>query len=218
MAFSILILVICGIIFTFLSFGLMALSYSKTGSAKYSPFSCFPFELNQFKRDQKRSWGLETAFLIGVLCFVFAAAFFIVKNHTKSMAYLIGILLIVDIVVFHVLFFIKLSNYKLHLIFAIIFYLLTFLIYLVEIFIFTNPYSAGFIVSNKVLIWIFTIIGIIFMLIIALNPSYKNWSKMVKVDAQTFYRPKYNYLAGLEWGSFLAYIISFIPLITAAFG
>ena len=218
MAVSILVLVICGIIFTSLSFGLMALAFSKTGSAKYSPLSYLPFELNQFKRDQKKSWGLEVALLIGILCFVFAAAFFIVKNYTKPIAYFIGILFVIDIFIFHILFFIKLSNYKLHVFFFFFFYLLTFLIYLVEIFIFTNNYSAGFIVSNKVLIWVFTIIGIIFLLIIGLNPTYKNWSKMVKVDAQTFYRPKFNYLAGLEWGSFLAYIISFIPLITAAFG
>jgi len=115
------------------------------------------------------------------------------------------------------LFFIKLSNYKLHIIFALIFYVLTILIYISVLFIFTNNNISNFNVGNKTPIYVINIIMIIIMLILLLNPSYKKWNKMVKVDAQTYARPKYNYLATLEWGTLLSYFISFIPLIISLF-
>ena len=59
--------------------------------------------------------------------------------------------------------------------------------------------------------------AIIFMIVLICNPSYKSWAKLVKVDAQTYNRPKYNYLAILEWGSFIVHLVSYIPLIVSFF-
>ena len=46
-----------------------------------------------------------------------------------------------------------------------------------------------------------------------LNKNYKNWFKMVKVDAETYNRPKYCYLAILEWGTLLNLFLSFVPIL-----
>ena len=35
---------------------------------------------------------------------------------------------------------------------------------------------------------------------------------MVKVDAETFNRPRFNYLAMLEWGNFIIYILNLLPI------
>jgi len=50
-----------------------------------------------------------------------------------------------------------------------------------------------------------------------MNPTYKNWSKMVKMNAEIYSRPQHCYLAIIEWGSFLSYLASFIPLIIMMF-
>ena len=47
------------------------------------------------------------------------------------------------------------------------------------------------------------ILQLIFEFVLLLNPKYKNFHKMVRIDAETFSRPKINYLACLEWGTFI---------------
>ena len=79
-------------------------------------------------------------------------------------------------------------------------------------------YGSG-ILSKEVQIstFVVSIILLIFEFILMLNPKYKNWFKMVKVDAETYNRPKFCYLAILEWGTLLNLILSYIPIIVVMF-
>lgn len=111
--------------------------------------------------------------------------------------------------------FIKMSNVKLHLSFAIITAFSALLTSFLE-FLFLSNYD--YIIYNLITLnTILICINIILMIIIIFNPTYKKWYKMQKFDNQTIARPKYNYLAMLEWGSFLVILLNIIPLIISLF-
>ena len=83
---------------------------------------------------------------------------------------------------------------------------------------FTNPsYQYVTEVPIKIVVIVVILLLVIFELILMFNKTYKNWAKMVKMDAELISRPKYCYLPMLEWGNFLIYILSFIPLIIVMF-
>lgn len=207
--------IIAGTIVFILSFLFMTLSYNKTGSGKYNFFSRFPYELNQFKRHNKITAIYVTMMILASLLLLFGLVFYLLYYYNHSILYFICAVIFVAIIAFNLLFFTKLSAYKLHLVLALIFYFSTLLTLVTELFCLTS--NNVVVISNPVLNIIVIIITLLFMLIILINPTYKTWNKMVKVDAQTYNRPKYNYLAMLEWGSFLGFIISFFPLIVSLY-
>ena len=101
-------------------------------------------------------------------------------------------------------------------VFSTIFVSLILVIYSLYLFFFT---SSSYVYINGVLsqkmqiaMFIILILLMIFEFVLMLNPTYKNWAKMVKVDAETFNRPKKCYLAILEWGTFLNLLLSYIPI------
>ena len=193
----------------------MTLTYNKTGSGKYSFLGNFPYELNQFKIHSKRSWIYEAMIIFSSLLLGFAIILFLINYYDRTILYFLFGVMIVALVSFNCLFFIKLSNYRLHIIFALIFYFSTFLTFVLELLLLTS--NTLMIISTPIINIIIGAIGVVFMAIILVNKNYKNWAKMVKIDAQTYNRPKYNYLAILEWGSFLALLLSYIPIIVALF-
>lgn len=207
---------ISGIILFIFSFLFMSIAFNKTGSGKYSFFKFFPYELNQFKRNHKKSYIYEIFIILSSLLVIFSLIFYSLRFKETSVIYYLVFISILAIFSFNILFFIKLNNYKLHIAFALIFYVSTILTILSELFIFTNNNIPSFNVTNKTPIYIINIVLTLFMLILLLNPLYKKRNKMVKVGAD-YSRPKLNYLAILEWGTLLSYFISYISLIISLF-
>ncbi len=219
---SLVIILFClGTIFFVFSFLAMTLSFNKTGSGKYNFLSFFPYELNQFKRNYKRSWIYEILIIFSSLLVLFSLVFYALfihfEFHDIYQIYILLGMMFIAVFSFNLLFFIKMSAYKLHLVFAIIFAFSTLLTLVLELLLLTRNDVLGLNMSTPIINIIIIVLAIIFMLILICNPSYKSWAKLVKVDAQTYNRPKYNYLAILEWGSFISYLISFIPLIVSMF-
>ena len=217
----VLVLVIAGIIVFVFSFLSMTLSFNKTGSGKYNFLSYFPFELNQFKRNSKKSWIYETLIIFSSLLLGFSLIFYLLYIHFDFrdiyQLYILMAVMFISLLSVNLLFFIKLSAYKLHLIFAIIFAFSTLLSVVLELLLLGRNDVLGLNMSTPLINIIISVVAIIFMIVLICNPSYKSWAKLVKVDAQTYNRPKYNYLAILEWGTFIVHLVSYIPLIVSFF-
>ncbi len=217
----ILVLFIVGALVFVFSFLAMTLSFNKTGSGKYSFISYFPFELNQFKRNSAKSWIYEILIIFGSLLLGFSLIFYILYNHFELgniyQLYLLVSVIFIALLSFNLLFFIKLSAYRLHLVFAIIFSFSTLLSLVLELLLLCRNDVLGLTMSTPIINIIIIVIAIVFMIILICNPSYKTWAKLVKVDAQTYNRPRFNYLAILEWGSFITFLITFIPIIVSLF-
>lgn len=210
-----LILIPVGVIELVFTFLAMTFSYNRTGAKNFNFLTYFPFELNQFKRYQKSSWIYEILIILGSLILTFAFIFFgiYVVGEKKYVALVIDIILFIALFSFNLLFFVKLSAYQLHLTLAIIFSFSTLLSSTLELILFTNVDAIGILTSfQQIFIIVVSTINIFYMFVLLFNPSYKNWAKMVKIDAQTFNRPKRCYLAILEWGSLIAFFIDFVPL------
>ncbi len=210
-----IVLVILGAIILIGDFLSMTLPFRKTGSKVYNIFKYLPFELNPYKRYLKSSYiyvGLE---ILGSVLIVSGLALYLLIYSQRIVLYFIVLFLIISLVSFNFLMFIKMSNVKLHLSFAIITAFSTSLTSFLE-FLFLSNYDTVIynnLTLNIVIIWI----NIVLMLVIIFNPTYKKWYKMSKFDNQTIARPKYNYLAMLEWGSFLVILLNIIPLIISLF-
>ncbi len=187
--------------------------YQRNNSKVYNFFNNFMFELNNFRRYQKQSWiSLSVLVLIGLL-YISPSIFFLL-NGKGSLVYQIMFIVMSTISVTSLLalFFIKLSNYKLHLAFDVVFAMSNLIFGVLSIIFLGSGESFGFIYnesSTKILIIVFGVIFAVLQAIIMLNPTYKTWDKMVKVDA-TYSRPKYCYLSILEWGSFIIFVLNFI--------
>lgn len=213
-----IVLFIAGFLIYLFDILAMTLTFNKTGSGKYSLFSFFPYELNPFRRHSKITYlyiillvcgSISLALMLGCYCYL---------NSSSYVLWFIAILIFVGLVSFDILFFIKLSDYKLHVIFAVIFYATTFLSVILELlFLSKSDNKLGLIISTPIINGVITVVAIIILLVIALNPSYKTWSKMVKIDAQTYNRPKNNYLAILEWGTLIVHFLTYLPLIVSLF-
>lgn len=217
----VLILIVAGVIVFIFSFLAMTLSFNKTGSGKYSFLSFFPYELNQFKRNSKRSWIYETLIIFASLLLGFSLIFYLLHVHFEIkdiyQLYILMIVMFIALLSFNLLFFIKLSAYKLHLVFAIIFAFSTLLSVVLELLLLGRNDVLGLNMSTPIINIIISVIAIVFMIVLICNPAYKSWAKLVKVDAQTYNRPKFNYLAILEWGAFIVHLVSYIPLIVSLF-
>ena len=210
-----IVLVTVGAIILIGDFLSMSLPFRKTGSKTYNIFKYLPFELNPFKRYLKSSYiyvGLE---ILGSVLIASGLISYLLIYSDRTVFYFIIIFLILSLISFNCLMFIKMSNVKLHLSFAIITAFSTLLTSFLE-FLFLSNYD--YIIYNLITLnTILICINIILMIIIIFNPTYKKWYKMQKFDNQTVARPKYNYLAMLEWGSFLVILLNIIPLIISLF-
>lgn len=194
-------------------------SFSKTGNDKYNILRYFPFEINCFKRNNKASYIYPVVQLIGTLLISSCFLFFAIETWHNGGALIISFILFaisfLTALTYNALTFIKLSNYQLHLIFAVIFVCLNLLQLVLSLFFltnanyyFVNPTHQG----TQITVFIIIFIILIFEAVLMFNPSYKRWNKMVKVDAETFNRPRFNYLAMLEWGNLIIYVLNLIPL------
>lgn len=207
-------LVLCVLVFIF-----EGRAFSKTGTSKYSLLRYFPFELNCFKRNSKLSYVYPVVTFMGTLIISAAFLFFALETQNNggaiTVAYIMFVVSCLTGLVFNALTFIKLSNYQLHLIFAVLFVCLNLLEMILSLFFLPNtnyvyvnaPHQA-----TQIAVFIVTFLLLIFEAVLMFNPSYKRWNKMVKVDAETFNRPRFNYLAMLEWGNFIIYILNLLPI------
>ena len=194
--------------------------YQRNNSKAYNFLNNFMFEINNFRRYQKQSWlSLTVLILIGLL-YIAPSVFFLLNNR-GSLVYQIMFIVMSTISSGSMiaLYFIKLSNYKLHIAFNSVFTISNIIFLVLSILFLGSGESFGFIYNNdstKILIIILGIVFIVFQAILMLNPTYKSWDRMVKVDA-TYSRPKYCYLSILEWGSVIIFTINFILPIIALF-
>ena len=208
-----------GLIICILVFIIEGRAFAKTGNAKYSLLRYFPFELNCFKRNSKVSYVYPIALFVGTLLISSSYLFFALETQQKggamTVAYIMFAISCITALAYNALTFIKLSNYQMHLIFAVFFVCLNLLEMILSLFFLPNnnyfyvnaPHQA-----TQIVVFIVSFLLLIFEAILMFNPSYKRWNKMVKVDAETFNRPRYNYLAMLEWGNFIIYILNLLPV------
>ena len=216
------ILMVVGLILYAIVFAGQYVSFMQTGDKKYNFLRYFPYELNQFKLRNKRTYVFLAIELVAALCFIasslFAAMYFAFKLNVPISAYSMFVASALTMITFIVLRFVKLTAFKQHLLFVtlnVVFNLLTLMLYYLF---FSNsqfPYVTT--TSVRIVVIILILILIVFEFVLMLNKTYKNWAKMVKMEAELTSRPKYCYLPMLEWGSFLVYVLSFIPLIVVLF-
>lgn len=200
------------IVFGF-SFAFEYIKYGQTGSKNYNFLSNFPYELNSFKRHNKGSYLLLILELFASILFVNSGLFFALAQGNHISAYIIFVLLFIGILAFNILRFIKLTNLKAHMAFTAIFTMNNILIILLEFIFFTNSSFRYLIdISPKVFVVIILLVLLIFEFILMINKSYKDWFKLVKLDSELYARPKICYIAILEWGNFLIYILTFVSL------
>ncbi|MBP5694307.1 MAG: hypothetical protein J6X03_02485 [Bacilli bacterium] len=194
--------------------------FNRTGSARFSFLTYLPYEINRFKRDQKSSYiypfvQVAGSIFLAVPSYLFAI---MVQQNGGSIVpcYVFAGLLTLALIAYNFLTFIKLSAYKLHMVFVTIFVSLTLGLDALYLFFCTsnNYMFINGIMSQgmQIAIFVIMILLMIFEFVLMLNRSYKNWAKMVKVDAETFNRPKRCYLAILEWGTFLNLVLTYIPV------
>ena len=218
------------LLISFLIIGLMLyfeISYfNKTGSQKFGFFRFLPFEINSFKRNQSKSYLVPIVLFVGLLLsasplLVFALD--VVKNKGDITAsFIFFTVYTLAIITFMFLYFIKMSNYKLHVIVVTIFSGLVLLLNTLYLFFFTSDghsFDGEFLTQEvRIACLIIGFILLIFEFVLMFNPTYKRWLKMRTLDATTqFNRPKYCYLAMLEWGTLLNLLLTYIPLIIVYF-
>lgn len=214
-----------GLICFGLLFYLEICGFNRTGAKKFNFLQIIPFEINRYKRNNKSTYlyvGLQVlASLLMIAPVLFFALAVQEKNGDIIVSFTLFAIFTLAYIAFNILTFVKLSNYTLHMIFTSVFVGLVILINFLFIFFFSND---NFVFVNgtpvkgvQIASFVVAIILILFEFGLILNPQYKNWFKMVKVDAETYNRPKYCYLAILEWGSFLTLILSIIPIILVNF-
>ncbi len=205
---------ILGIIIIILTLVGMYISFNKTGN-KFNFFTYLPFELNPFRRYLKKSYIYLISMILGSLFLLSSLVFYFLKFNDKFIFITFLITIFISILSFNILMFVKLSNTKIHLIFALI---NAFSVLLTSLLEFMLLGANDIIIYNlKTMNIVITIINLILCLILIFNPSYKKWVKMLQVDSKTVSRVKFNYIAILEWGSFIIMILNYIPLIISFF-
>ena len=130
------------------------------------------------------------------------------------------VFIIIEVIIFSLLLFTKLSNYKGHLVLVSLFVGLQLIVSCVEFFYFSNTKYGYISPSHNELAYVnvaIIMIQLIFQFVLILNPTYKGWARMQQIGAETFNRPKFCYIAMLEWGTFINMIISYIPIIIVVF-
>lgn len=214
------ILLVTGIIIYGFSFAFDYVKYSQTGTSKYSFLHNFPYELNYFRRSNRKSYLTFVTESFAGLLFIAASLMFALKyaSTNPTSAFIIFTVMTLAQISFHVLRFIKLTNYRNHLIFVSINTVLNLFTLLLMYFFFTNK-NYQYTLNNGVRIAeiVYLLILIILQFFLMLNPSYKNWYKMVNIEAEVYSRPKFCYLSILEWGNFLILSLSYLALLLILF-
>lgn len=208
-------------------------SFNSTGAKKFKFYTYIPFELSfrlptlssgEYKNNfvaylrRIRSWiikGIPNFMLVlSMLCFALYVQF---NGGDITAAYILFTVFTLANFFFVVLTHLKLSYYSSHMLFTTLFVASTLLLLSLYIFFFTNDhYNFGNGIINKevqITNFVMSLILIIFEFGLMLNKNYKNRFKMVKVDAETYNRPKFCYLAILEWGTLLNLFLAFIPVL-----
>lgn len=193
--------------------------FNMTGSAKFSFRQYFPFELNPYRRNRSNSYIFPFLNIAGSLAILAASLMFVIESNTingnigPSIVFIV--LVFIALVAFNALTFIKLSALKLHLAFVAIFLGATLLLNILYAFYFLNV-NIKLIRDTKMVVRviasIFALINVIILFVLMVNKNFKNWAKLVQLDAETYVRPKVSYLPVLEWGTFVVLLSSFIPL------
>lgn len=211
-----------------LLFGCEIYSFNKTGAKKYSFFRHFPYELNCFRKNSKYSWIYAISLVVACLLLIFPFfAFAFISGRelatrggwTIAAGYILFGISIISAISFISICFTKLSNFKGHVISAVIFVISILCSYLMMLLYFGTDVFLRYEIRNEVRIVIFFICLIFIALLILLmfNPSFKNWAKLVKYEGDNYERPKFSYLCMLEWGAFLAFVLELVPLFLAMF-
>lgn len=224
MPMSTIAICICifGIALLAVLFIVQVLNFNKTGAKKYCFTNFFPYELNSFRLYQKSSWIFPILSAVGLLAIIFPFILFAIVSKTAvslSITIILAVLAFISAASFYVLTFIKLSNFKAHLAFDVIFVISTIVLNILMVLFFGSNHFLEFGINKSISIAI-TVIGIIifvYLFALMLNPSFKHWAKLVKYDSDNYVRPKFSYLCMLEWGTFLGLILSLIPLFLAMF-
>ena len=217
-----IILLVVGIILYAVVFAGQYVAFMQTGDKKYNFLRYFPYELNQFKLKNKKTYVFFAIELVAALCLIasslFAAMNFAQKLNVPISAYSMFTTSALTMITFVVLRFVKLTAFKPHLLFAtlnVVFNLMTLLLY--YLFFSNSQYQYVTSTSVRIVVIILILILVGFEFFLMLNKTSKNWAKMVKMDAELVSRPKFCYMPMLEWGNFLIYIFGFIPLIVVLF-
>ena len=196
------------------------LKFGQTGDKKYNFLTYFPFELNQFHRSNKKSYLLAILSFFASACLITSLLFFMlltVKVHkiTASVLFIVGTLTIIS---FNVLRFVKLTNFKLHLVCSTVNMFFNLLLLVLYYLFFTNERIGYVFMTNvRIILMIVILIFVLFEFVLMVNKSYKDWFRLVKIEEGVYSRPKKCYLAMLEWGNFLITILSFVPLFIVLF-
>ncbi len=212
-------------------------SFNSTGAKKFKFYTYIPFELSfrvptlssvlsnkeyesYFIAVLRKiiSWiiiGIPNFMLVlSMLCFALYVQF---NGGDITAAYILFTVFTLASFFFVVLTHLKLSYYSSHMLFTTLFVASTLLLLSLYIFFFTNDhYNFGNGIINKevqITNFVISLILLIFEFGLMLNKNYKNRFKMVKVDAETYNRPKFCYLAILEWGTLLNLFLAFIPVL-----
>lgn len=198
-------------------FSYLVVKYNRTGSKKFNFLTYFPFELNSYRRYSSTKY-IDISFMIITIILSLSPIVIFAFYYNLATSYILLAVFTLEIITFGILFFTKLSNYKLHIGLAIAFTCLQIVFSLLSFTFFTDS-QFGYVLSDKAIIFIIIIVilQLIFEFILLLNPTYKDWYKKFKFDAETFSRPKYNYLAMLEWGTFLNLCINYIVILIVNF-
>ena len=204
-----------GIIGLIIYFLIAIRDFNKTGYRKFNFLTYIPFELNLFKVNKYNTFASQLIFLISTSFFPLSTFLFAFRTQQAGgsigPAYSIFAVSTIVWLLVNVLIFLKLSHYNAHMIITSAFVVSNLLLDILSMFFFTTSYFKfvnGFLTQPlQITCFIISLILILFEMLLMLNPSYKDWFKMVKVDAETFNRPKHCYLAMLEWGSLLHYIL-----------
>jgi len=194
--------------------------YKMTGN-KYNFLNNFLFEINGFKKNNKKTYvfpiGLTIVSLLMLSPFIL---FIFVNKGSELLSYILIGGAIIFISAFFVLNYVKLYAYKVHLSFdAILVCSLIFMIFL-EIFFMGSKETYGYVFSNdsiRILLIVIGIVLIVIELFLMFNPSYKKRDRMIKVDPNNFSRPKVCYLSSLEWGTLVVFLLSYSILIISVF-
>jgi len=215
-----IILYSLGLIFFFISFAYEWIKFGQTGDKKYSFLTYYPYELNQFKRSNSKSYFPVILSFFASGCLICASLFFVIANikinPTSSIIFLVVSAL--SAICFNVLRFIKLTFYKGHLLTAVIYMCLNlFLVVLYYLFFTNESFGYVFVRSKRIILMVVLLALAFFEFYLMVNHTYKDWYRLVKVEGGVYSRPKHCYLAILEWGNFLIYILSFIPLFIVLF-
>lgn len=208
--------VVVFVIFVIASF----FQYGKNGK-QYNFFNNFLYELNGFRRYNKKSYiYLATLILLLILLICPYVIFFMVEGHSIIYKSLILVFSIVSSASIFALFFIKLTNYRLHIAFDALLGSSNMILFLIHAIFLSSTSMGGFIFSSKaiyVLIVVLCIVFIVAELLLIVNPSYKKRDKMIKLDNAGYSRPRICYLSILEFGSIIVYFASFIILAISLF-